>query len=127
MTDMAHILSQEMLDGLLPPTRSNEFFEALYGEAEEGAYDIKLVLRKMDENSVVLAFELHQRPEKCLVCSLTYGLPQVFKRHPLINTANIVKEVATALSWDANACTWDLGSTQEKSAQLHYIDLTIKK
>ncbi len=121
------ILSQEMLDTLLPASRSDEFFEALYGDADEGAYDIKLVFRNKDENTVNLAFELHQRPEKCLVCSVTYGLPQVFKRHPLINTANIAKEVAKALGWDADACSWDLGPTKENSAQLHCIDLIIKK
>ncbi len=120
-------LTNEMLDELLPASRSNDFFEALYGDAEEGAYDIKLALQKQDEKSVILTFELHQRPEKCLVCSLTYGLPQVFKRHPLINTAGMVKEVATALGWDAQSCTWELGSTKEISAQLHCIDLIIKK
>ncbi len=120
-------ISKELLNSLMPKERSDEFFDALYGDAEEGAYDIKLVLKKQDEKSVTLAFELRQRPDKCLVCSLTYGLPQVFKRHPLINTAGIVKEVATALGWDPESCTFDLGPTKERHEELHCIELIIQK
>ncbi len=119
------MFDQTLLDTLLPLERSDAFFDALYGDAEEGAYDIKLVLRKVTANSVHLAFELHQRPNKCLVCSLTYGLPQVFQRHPLINTAGMVKEIATALGWSHENVHWELGRTEEKSHSLHCIPLTI--
>ncbi len=118
-------ITQALLDTLLPLQKSNDFFEALYGDADEGAYDIKLVERASTDNEINLAFELHQRPGKCLVCSVTYGLPQVFQRHPLINTANIAKEIATACGWDN--CTWELGKTKEHSASLHSIDLFIRK
>ncbi len=127
MTDKASILTQDMLDALLPAERSDAFFEALYGEAEEGAYTITLVLREVTENNVKLAFELHQRPGKCLVCSLTYGLPQVFQRHPLINTNGMAQEVAKVLGWDASQMTWELGRTEEHGAALHSIPFTIKK
>ncbi len=127
MTDKASILTQDMLDALLPAERSDAFFEALYGEAEEGAYNIKLVLREVTESTVKLAFELHQRPEKCLVCSLTYGLPQVFQRHPLINTNGMAQEIVKALGWDAGQATWELGRTEEHGAALHSIPFTITK
>ncbi len=118
-------ITQEMLDTLLPLERSNDFFEALYGDAEEGAYDIKLVAREIKENSASLAFELHQRPNKCLVCSVTYGLPQVFQRHPLINTEKIAKEIAHSLGWEKYS--WELGRTEEHSAALHSIALVLTR
>ncbi len=127
MTDKAPLLTQEMLDALMPLERSDAFFEALYGEAEDGAYNIKLCLREVTDSHAFLAFELHQRPEKCLVCSLTYGLPQVFQRHPLINTGGMAKEIATALGWDAEAIQWELGRTEEHGAALHSIPFTITK
>ncbi len=120
-------LSQELLDALLPAERSNEFFDALYGDAEDGAYDIKLCVRSIEDHRANLAFELHQRAGKCLVCSLTYGLPQVFQRHPLINTANIAKEVAKTLGWDPETARFELGRTEEHGAALHSIPLTIFK
>ncbi len=127
MTDKAQVLTQEMLDALLPLERSDAFFEALYGDAEDGAYTIKLALREVTADSALLAFELHQRPEKCLVCSLTYGLPQVFQRHPLINTNGMAKEIAAALGWNVETITWELGRTEEHGAALHSIPFTIKK
>ncbi len=120
-------LTQEKLDALLPAERSDAFFEALYGEAEEGAYTIKLVAREVTEQEAKLAFELHQRPGKCLVCSLTYGLPQVFQRHPLINTTGMTKEIATMLGWDGASATFELGRTEEHGAALHSIPFTVKK
>ncbi len=124
---MSATLSQEFLDSLLPADRTDAFFDALYGEAEEGAYTIKLTLRSVATESAELAFELHQRPEKCLVCSLTYGLPQVFQRHPIINTQGIVKAVAAELGWNAEDVTWQLGRTEEQSQVLHCIPLHITK
>ncbi len=121
------VLDQAMLDALMPPEKSDDFFDALYGEAEEGAYTIKLALRSVSDTEAKLALDLHQRTDKCLVCSLTYGLPQVFQRHPIINLAGVTKEVARALQWDENAITWTLGRTEEKSPALHSIPLIIKK
>jgi hypothetical protein len=37
-TETLHsIFSQEKLDGIFPPDRSNEFFDALFGDPDEGA------------------------------------------------------------------------------------------
>lgn len=76
------IVTQDFLDNLLPPEKSDQFFEALYGDASEGAYDIRLEPVSIAPNRIVLAFALTQRPGKCLVCSLTYGLPNVFPVTP---------------------------------------------
>lgn len=120
-------LSQEALDAIFPAQRTDDFFDALYGEAEEGAYDIRLIFRSATLDAVVLAFELRQRPGKCLVCSLTYGLPQVFQRHPIINTAGVAREVAVLAGWDPEKITWTLGHTEEHGPELHCVALTIKK
>ncbi len=120
-------LPQEMLEALLPPEKSDAFFDALYGGAEEGAYTIKLALHSLTDSEARLALELHQRPGKCLVCSLTYGLPQVFQRHPMINVAGMAKEIAKALQWDENTISWQLGRTEERSSDLHAIPLIIQK
>lgn len=120
-------LSQRDLDALFPAAIADAFFEALYGEAEEGAYDISLAFRSGDENSLKLAFELHQRPGKCLACNLTYGLPQVFQRHPVINLTGLSRRIATAAGWDTDKVQCALGRTEEKSNTLHCIPLTITR
>lgn len=117
-------LSQPELDSLFPPEVADAFFEALYGEAEEGAYDIKLVFRKGDASALLLAFELHQRAGKCLVCNLTYGLPQVFQRHPIINVAGLSQRIAAAAGW-SGPVKFELGRTEEQSTALHSVPLKI--
>ena len=87
-------LDQAFLDEIFPAQRTDDFFDALFGGAEEGAYDIRLVCRNVTPVRAQLAFELRQRPGKCLVCNLTYGLPQVFQRHPVLNVAGVAKAVA---------------------------------
>jgi hypothetical protein len=126
---MAHasadqIFTQEFLDTLLPPAISDQFFEALYGDASEGAYNIGLEFISATDNRIVLAFNLSQRPDKCLVCSLTYGLPNVFSRHPLINIKAMVEKIKEK---GLNVTHWQLGQTEENSSSLHvipfYLDL----
>ena len=122
--DLDRIVTQEFLDGLLPPATSDQFFDALYGDAGEGAYDIRLEPVSFARNRIVLAFHLTQRPGKCLVCSLTYGLPNVFSRHPLINIKGMVEKMIEA---GVPVKNWRLGDTEESSSSLHiipfYLDL----
>lgn len=118
-------LSQRDLDALFPADTADKFFEALYGEAEDGAYDITLVYRSSDVSSLQLAFELRQRPGKCLACNLTYGLPQVFQRHPIINVTGLAKKIATAAGWQSDNVIVTLGRTEEIRSELHCIPLTI--
>jgi hypothetical protein len=112
------VFTQDYLDTLLPAQLSDQFFEALYGEASEGAYDIKLEFISANDKRIVLAFNLNQRPGKCLVCSLTYGLPTVFSRHPLVNINGMV---AKMVEKGVKIKDWRLGETEEQNSTFHTI------
>jgi hypothetical protein len=114
------IVTQDFLDSLLPPEKSDQFFEALYGDASEGAYDIRLECLSVGAKRIVLAFNLIQRPGKCLVCNLTYGLPTVFQRHPLIDIKGMVSKMEAS---GLDISGWRLGETEENSPSLHVIPL----
>ena len=93
---LKNLFTRDFCDSLLPPHTSDRFFEALYGDVSEGAYDIRLHCTAIKPETVELGFHLTQRPGKCLVCSLTYGLPNVFARHPLINIAGMIRKIKDA-------------------------------
>ncbi|VFQ43708.1 pancreas/duodenum homeobox protein 1 [Desulfoluna butyratoxydans] len=119
------LFTADFLAEVFPADLSDQFFEALYGDAEDGAYDISLVYAGEGDKS--LEFELHltQRPGKCLVCSLTYGLPEVFTRHPLINLKGLVAKIDAALGESATCGEWRIGRTREVSRALHVVPLSI--
>jgi hypothetical protein len=52
------LFSEETLSGIFPGERADAFFEALYGDAEEGAYDIRLVFRRQEKNELSFEFLL---------------------------------------------------------------------
>lgn len=122
---LATLFSDKNLQEIFPPDRSNAFFEALLGDAEEGAYDIKLAYVGSDEKTISLELQLLERPGHCLACNLTQGLPSVFSRHPIINIAGIVQEVDKLLAGKAHCVDWNLGYTKQNSRNLHSIPLTI--
>jgi hypothetical protein len=128
LAEANEIFTAEVLDELLPLQRSDEFFEALLGDSEEGAYDIHLAFKDYDPDRKTLLFELelHERPGKCLACNLTYGLPEVFSRHPLLNLYGMVKKIETLLGGRVRCESWELGTTQNRSEHLHVIPLTIQ-
>ncbi len=117
---LENMMTQNFLDSLLPLEKSDQFFEALYGDASEGAYDIRLACVSVAKKKIELAFHLTQRPGKCLVCSLTYGLPTVFSRHPLINIKGMIKKIQDA---GVKIADWRLGNTREINSSLHVIPL----
>ena len=119
-------LDQDFLDAAFPAQRTDDFFDALFGGAEEGAYDIRLVCRNVTPDRAVLAFELRRRPGKCLVCNLTYGLPQVFQRHPVLNVAGVAKAVAARLGWPRNQ-PLEPGTHGKISHELHAIPLVLER
>ena len=123
------VFTPECLNDLFPIQRTNDFFDALFGDAEEGAYDIRLVVdpEESDDGELHFYFELHQRAGRCLVCSLTYGLPQVFQRHPVLNVAGVARAVAEKLGWPADKVRWWLGHTEEVSRSLHVIPLYLER
>ena len=123
MSRYGDIFTDEKLRMIFPSERADDFFEALFGDAEEGSYDIELGY--VGDSDATLDFELRliQRPGKCLACNLTYGLPQVFSRHPVINVNGIADAVARAVGSDSAA--WKFGVTCEVSQEMHVIPLTI--
>ncbi|MBQ7585865.1 MAG: hypothetical protein IJU40_06440 [Desulfovibrionaceae bacterium] len=119
------ISDQNFLDQLFPKERTEQFFEALFGGAEEGAYDIRLSFRRADQNKLEMAFDLLQRPGKCLRCNLTYGLPKVFERHPVLKVAKVAEDLAKICGWEK--MHWSLGTTEEYTQEHHAIPFTIIK
>lgn len=121
----ANSITQNALDSIFPRSKSDEFFAALYGGAEEGAYDIVLTCDKVSANRASCAFELRRRPGKCLKCSLTYGLPDVFRRHPLLNVAGVAGQIAKLLGWENYE--WQLDAVREAGDDLHIIPFEINR
>jgi hypothetical protein len=120
------VFTPQVLAAVLPAGRSDRFFDALYGDPSEGAYDIVLDFRGADEDHLHFALELRQRPDKCLVCSLTHGLPEVLKRHPVIDLESVVRELCAHLENGIRCHEWTLGRTREVSPDLHEILLRIR-
>ena len=127
MTDknLNELFSEERLAKIFPEDRADRFFDALLGDPAEGAYDIRLIFRQQTENRLEFEFQLTQRPGKCLVCSLTHGLPKVFSRHPVIDVKGVVAQIGRQLDGLATCVDWKLGDTHEISRQLHVIPLSV--
>jgi hypothetical protein len=124
--DFKNIFTTDKLRQLFPPGKSNEFFEALFGDAGEGAYDIELAYRETKGDTLFLDLLLHERPNHCLACNLTQGLPQVFSRHPVINVKGIVQDIEKLLGENYRCGDWSLGYTEQRTRSLHVIPLKIK-
>jgi hypothetical protein len=122
--DFTQKFSQKTLDQIFPPEKTDAFFEAMLGDASEGAYDIRLIYQGIQMNTLQFAFELTQRPNKCLACSVTYGLPQVFKRHRIIDTENIVKQIEAIIGND-RMLSWELQPTLPIDQHVHLVPLHI--
>ena len=119
------IFTEAVLKNLFPEDRSDTFFDALYGDANEGAYNISLKFKRHGEKWLEFELQLTQRPGKCLNCHLTYGLPKVFSRHPIINVNGLVQNISKLLDGRARCVDWQLGITRESSNELHVIPLVI--
>jgi hypothetical protein len=123
--DLDDMFPQSFLSRLLPPEKADAFFEALYGDASEGAYDIALSFQGSANDALEFCLDLRRRPGKCLACNLTYGLPQVFSRHPIIDIAGLVGGIEKRLEGKARCHRWELGTTREISGDLHSVPLTV--
>ena len=119
------LFTKTTLQQLFPKERSDEFFEALFGDASDGSYDIELAYRGCQGNKLTMDLLLHERPGHCLACNLTQGLPQVFSRHPIINISGLVKEIEKLLGAGTTCQDWSLGYTEQRSRSLHVIPLKI--
>jgi hypothetical protein len=120
------IFAPEQLERIFPPERSSGFFEALYGDDKDAAFDIKFSFSGGHADQLHFQFLLEQRPGKCLACNLTYGLPGVFVRHPVINLRGIIDDIAQRLDLPASRLLWDLGKTESRRSDQHAIPLTIR-
>ncbi|MGB3222445.1 MAG: pancreas/duodenum homeobox protein 1 [Desulforhopalus sp.] len=119
------ILNKENLEKIFPKERANDFFEALFGDADEGSYDIELAYRECNGETLIIDLLLHERPNRCLACNLTQGLPQVFSRHPIINITGIVREIDKLLGDSLKCGDWSLGFTKQYTRSLHAIPIKI--
>jgi len=119
------VFPEETLKNLFPEDRADRFFEALYGDAAEGAYDIRLRFNDFRANRLEFFFDLVRRPGKCLACNLTYGLPQVFDRHPVIDLAGLAKNIEQHLRGNHRIRHWELGETREVTRDLHSVPFTV--
>lgn len=121
----ANLFTPQTLQQLFPAERTNEFFDALLGDASEGAYDIALAYRGMTANQLFFDLRLHQRPGHCLACNLTQGLPQVFSRHPIINIKGLVQDIEKLTGGTIRCTDWSLGHTEQQNRENHLIPLRI--
>lgn len=119
------LFTEKTLKQLFPESISDSFFEALFGDVSEGAYDIGLIFDRQNGDTLEFQFRLTSRPGKCLRCSLTYGLPEVFSRHPMINVEGLVQKIQSLLNGFGKIDHWQLGKTREVDGDLHYIPLTL--
>ncbi len=119
------VFTQDDLEKLFPVGRADAFFESLFGDAEEGAFDIGLAFKAHRENELHFEFQLRRRPGKCLACNLTYGLPKVFKRHPVIDVGGLADEIEKQMNGKFRCGQWKLGATRELSRELHVIPLVL--
>lgn len=120
------LFTPDRLDGLFPADRADRFFEALFGDAREGAYDIRLHYDGFQDNRLQFRFHLTERPGKCLTCSLTYGLPHVLSRHPVIDVAGLVQNIDALLAGSHRCQRWELGRTIEIDRGNHAVPLTVQ-
>ena len=125
-TNAAAIFTKDWAESVFPSRRrTDDFFEALFGGAEEGAYDISLRFIEQRGDVYEFVFDLSQRSGRCLACNLTHGLPQVFARHPIINVKGVAEAVAAALGKTPADVIWKLNPTREQSTALHVVPLQI--
>ena len=119
------IFSIEQLDALFPADRTHQFFDALLGDPNEGAYDIRLRYAGCDGRQLLFNLELHSRPGRCLACNLTFGLPKVFSRHPVIDVEGLIRQIDDLMNGQASCKDWQLGETRKINRELHVVPLII--
>ncbi len=121
-------ITDEFLASLFPAERTDEFFDALYGGAEAGAFDISLRYGGFNKQNqtLIIEFVLTERPGQCMACNLTYGLPQVFARHPIINLKEIINQISKKLEGKWQVEEWQIGSTQVVDPKVNTIPVFLK-
>jgi hypothetical protein len=125
---MNELFTNEFLQELFPRGKDDEFFDALYGGAEEGAFDISLTFGSFEPETgrLILEYRLTERPGKCMACSLTYGLPQVMERHPIIDLKGTVEKICQRIGpcWSVEG--WTLGRTTPYAPKVNVIPFILQ-
>lgn len=117
--------TQDVLDEIFPRERADQFFDALFGDAAEGAYDITLAYGGESNDHIEFEFQLQQRPGRCLACNLTHGLPDVFRRHRVIDVAGLIRQIDSRLTNGKRCGDWTIGRTREVSQDMHSMPLIV--
>ena len=120
------LFTADVCAALMPADTADQFFDALFGDASEGSYNLEMRYRSNDDETLVFDILLRERPGHCLACNLTYGLPEVFSRHPVININGIVEKIDDMLGERGRTGAWKLGATKPQSQELHTIPLVIE-
>lgn len=121
---LTETFSPETLARLFPADRADSFFDALFGDAEEGAFDIGLSYSGCEGRELNFELQLKERPGKCLACHLTRGIPDVFLRHPIIDICGLVRQIGELVGC-SEAPEWKIGQTREINRKLHVVPLTV--
>jgi len=120
------LFNDNVLSELFPDEQADLFFEALLGDPREGAYDIRLAFEDAGNDRLEFAFHLTPRPGRCLRCNLTWGLPEVFSRHPIIDVQGLVDAIGNLMDGNTRCTGWTIGRVSEVRPDLHAIPLTIR-
>ncbi len=123
MKEIEAFFTPETLEELLPREQVEAFFEAFYF-GEEPAYDLALGFGGIQGNVLRLELLLKARPGQCLACNLTWGLPEVFARHPMLDLAGMIKRLEDKLSYAVES--WELGPTEERGPDLHVVPVFVR-
>lgn len=124
--ELSNLFTKDLLKELCPPEKTDQFFEALFGAATEGSYDIRLEFKGGSSDKLEFEFHLTPKPGRCLACNLTYGLPNVFARHPVIDINGMTKKIVQQLGTQVQAGPWYCGETIERTPDLHIIPLFLE-
>ncbi len=123
MQGIEKLLGPETLNELLPRQNVESFFESFYF-GEEPAYDLSLGFGGISGDLLRLELLLKARPGQCLACNLTWGLPEVMAKHPMLDLAGMIKRLEEKLA--VNVASWELGPTEERGADLHVIPILVR-
>ena len=124
--ELSTLFTQDLLTELCPPEKTDQFFEALFGDAAEGAYQIHLEFKGGTPEKLEFEFHLTPKPGRCLACNLTYGLPDVFARHPVIDIKGMAEKIVQQLGAQVKTGHWYCGQTTERTPDLHTIPLFLE-
>jgi hypothetical protein len=123
--NLSDLFTPAAMAALFPEERTDRFFEALFGDVTEGAYDIRLAFKEHRHEALEFEVRLTPRRGKCLACNLTYGLPAVLSRHPVVDISGVVADIDRMLGGRAHCGAWRLLETREISRELHVVPLVI--